>query len=183
MHRIFGVLFLAAASASFAQIAPVTHSSPRPRETPVLAMRDGDEPNAEDSDVIEVPQVVAQAQAEAAQQGSIAATRPTPVMPRVVAPPPPAQGPNSRQEMVKLQFPNSDVGDVLRFYESLTGKRLIKDNFVTGKVDIFLNRDVPRDEAIKIIEISLLLNGYALIPAEGDLVKVIGTGKNPRTTG
>jgi type II secretion system protein D len=42
---------------------------------------------------------------------------------------------------------------------------------------------VPRDEAIKIIEISLLLNGYALIPAEGDLVKVIGTGKNPRTTG
>ncbi len=85
--------------------------------------------------------------------------------------------------MVKLQFPNSDVGDVLRFYESLTGKKLIMDNFVTGKVNIFLSKDVPRDEAIKIIEISLLLNGYSLIPSEGDIVKVIGTGKNPRTTG
>jgi len=85
--------------------------------------------------------------------------------------------------MVKLQFPNSDVADVLRFYESLTGKKLIMDNFVTGKVNIFLSKDVPRDEAIKIIEISLLLNGFSLIPSEGDLVKVIGTGKNPRTTG
>ncbi len=72
---------------------------------------------------------------------------------------------------------------MLRFYESLTGKKLILDNFVTGKVNIFLSKNVPRDEAIKIIEISLLLNGYALIPSEGDLVKVIGTGKNPRTTG
>src|SRR5438045_7698080 len=57
------------------------------------------------------------------------------------------------------------------------------DNFVNGKVNIFLSKDVPRDEAIKIIEISLLLNGVSLIPAEGDIVKVIGTGKNPRTTG
>src|SRR5438045_9023978 len=57
------------------------------------------------------------------------------------------------------------------------------DNFVNGKVNIFLSKDVPRDEAIKIIEISLLLNGVSLIPAEGDIVKVIGTGKNPRTAG
>lgn len=91
--------------------------------------------------------------------------------------------PGAQQTPVKLQFPNSDVADVLRFYESLTGKKLIMDNFVTGKVNIFLSKDVPRDEAIKIIEISLLLNGYALVPAEGDIVKVIGTGKNPRTTG
>src|SRR5205823_2919968 len=40
------------------------------------------------------------------------------------------------------------------------------------------------EEAIKIIEMNLLLNGYSLIPAEDtDIVKVIGTGKNPRTTG
>jgi hypothetical protein len=28
------------------------------------------------------------------------------------------------QEHVKLQFPNSDVQDVLRYYEQLTGKRV-----------------------------------------------------------
>lgn len=86
--------------------------------------------------------------------------------------------------MVRLQFPNSDVTDVLHLYEQLTGKKLVMDNFVQGKVNIFISKDVPREEAIKIIEINLLLNGYSLIPSEdSDIVKVIGTGKNPRTTG
>jgi type II secretion system protein D len=86
--------------------------------------------------------------------------------------------------MVRLQFPNSDVADVLRFYEQLTGKKLIMDNFVTGKINIFISKDVPREEAIKIIEMSLLLNDFSLVPSEeGDVVKVIGVGKNPRTTG
>jgi type II secretion system protein D len=76
------------------------------------------------------------------------------------------------------------VTDVLHLYEQLTGKKLVMDNFVQGKVNIFIAKDVPREEAIKIIEMNLLLNGYSLIPAEDtDIVKVIGTGKNPRTTG
>lgn len=84
---------------------------------------------------------------------------------------------------VRLQFPNSDVADVLRYYEELTGKKLILDNNVVGKVNIFISKPVTHDEAIRIIEMNLLLNGYSLVPAEGDIVKVIGTGKNPRTAG
>jgi len=82
-----------------------------------------------------------------------------------------------------LQFPNSDVQDVLRYYEQLTGKRVIMDNFVNGKVNIFLTKDPTREEAIQIIQISLLMNGFSLVPEEPDIVKVIGTGKNPRTQG
>ena len=85
--------------------------------------------------------------------------------------------------MVQLQYPNSDVQDVLHLYEQLTNKKLVMDNFVTGKVSIFITNKVPKEEAIRIIEINLLLNGYSLVPAEGDIVKVIGTGKNPRGTG
>ncbi len=85
--------------------------------------------------------------------------------------------------MVTLQYPNSDVADVLHLYENLTGKKLVMDNFVQGKVNIFISKPVPREEAIKIIEINLLLNGFSLVPAEDDIVKVIGTGKNPRTAG
>jgi len=84
---------------------------------------------------------------------------------------------------VKLQFPNSDVQDVLRYYEQLTGKRVIMDNFVNGKVNIFLTKDPTREEAIQIIQISLLMNGFSLVPEEPDIIKVIGTGKNPRTQG
>ena len=85
--------------------------------------------------------------------------------------------------MVRLQYPNSDVDDILRLYEQLTGKKLVKDNFVQGKVNIFISKDVPWEEAVKIIEINLLMNGFSLVPADNDIVKVIGTRKNPRTTG
>jgi type II secretion system protein D len=75
------------------------------------------------------------------------------------------------------------VVDVLRLYETLTGKKLVLDNFVQGKVNIFIARPIPREEAVRIIEINLLLNGFSLVPAGGDIVKVIGTGKNPRAAG
>ena len=83
--------------------------------------------------------------------------------------------------MVRLQFPNSDVADVLREYETLTGKRVITDNFVQGKVNIFLSKEVPREEAIQIIKISLLMNGFSLVPEDPDIVKVIGQGESART--
>jgi general secretion pathway protein D len=97
-------------------------------------------------------------------------------------PPPPSATPIPDKTVV-LQYPNSDVADVLHLYETLTGKRLVMDNFVQGKVTIFISKPVPREEAIKIIEMNLLMNGYSLIPAEGDILKVIGTGKNPRGAG
>src|ERR1700736_1555680 len=190
-----GLLLLAvfAASLNFAQVAPVTHSPVNTAPAPegyqpqvVNTTKDGEETDEED-DATDPRWLSAQppqgnpAFAGAQQQQP---ARPDSSVPRVVARP--AQTPATQpgaQQTVRLQFPNSDVADVLRFYESLTGKKLIMDNFVTGKVNIFLSKDVPRDEAIKIIEISLLLNGYSLVPSEGDVVKVIGTGKNPRTTG
>ena len=88
--------------------------------------------------------------------------------------------PAGASDPVTLQFPNSDVADVLRFYEQLTGKKLVMDNFVQGKVNIFIAKAVPRDEAIKIIEMSMALNGISLIPAAPDIIEVVGAGQNPR---
>ena len=87
---------------------------------------------------------------------------------------------------VSLQFPNMDVMQVLDFYERLTGRRLIRDNQVIGTLNIVISQPVPKDEAIKIIEINLLMNGFSLVPVDrtdGKLWKVIGTGKNPRNFG
>src|SRR5947209_2647249 len=88
--------------------------------------------------------------------------------------------PTGAQDMVRLQFPNSDVQDVLRLYETLTGKRIIIDNLVAGKVNIFLTKDVTREEAIKIIEMNLALNGYSLVQADKDTIEVVGQNQNPR---
>jgi general secretion pathway protein D len=96
------------------------------------------------------------------------------------APPVEAPAPPNAPAMVRLQFPNSDVVDVLHLYEQLTGKKLVMDNFVQGKVNIFIAKDVSREEAIKIIEMSMGLNGISLVPAGKDLVDVVGAGQNPR---
>ncbi len=108
--------------------------------------------------------------------------RPEPAPAVQVANPQPADPPAapSTPGTVRLQFPNSDVVDVLHLYEQLTGKKLIMDNFVQGKVNIFIAKDVSRDEAIKIIEISMALNGISLVPAGRDLVDIVGAGQNPR---
>src|SRR6266508_2618834 len=99
-----------------------------------------------------------------------------------VANPPPADAPAvpNTPATVRLQFPNSDVVDVLHLYEQLTGKKLVMDNFVQGKVNIFIAKDVSRDEAIKIIEMSMGLNGISLVPAGSGIVEVVGAGQNPR---
>jgi general secretion pathway protein D len=188
VRRSLGLLLLAvfAASLNFAQVAPITHSAPKkvqPAATPptVKANQDGDDTDDVDAeDGSPTPGLVAQAQEN---PSGIAAARPAPSVQIPQAGPPRVTIQQQTDGDTTLQFPNSDVKDVLRFYESLTGKKLIMDNFVSGKVDIFLSKKVPRDEAIKIIEMSLLLNGYSLIPAGSDIIKVIGTGKNPRTTG
>src|SRR5260370_3082591 len=95
-------------------------------------------------------------------------------------PPPHAPAPANAPATVRLQFPNSDVVDVLHLYEQLTGKKLVMDNFVQGKVNIFIAKDVSRDEAIKIIEMSMALNGISLVPATHDIVDIVGAGQNPR---
>ena len=94
-----------------------------------------------------------------------------------------AQRPGSG-EMVKLTFPNADVRDVLAQYELLVGKHLIFDNQVQGTVNINVP-EVPREEAIKIIEITLIMNGYHIVPVDSDpnLLKVTGLARSPRQVG
>jgi type II secretion system protein D len=108
-----------------------------------------------------------------------------PSLPAVKSVSPPTQeevptAPPNAPATVRLQFPNSDVVDVLHLYEQLTGKKLVMDNFVQGKVNIFIAKDVSREEAIKIIEMSMALNGISLVPAGRDIVDVVGAGQNPR---
>jgi type II secretion system protein D len=85
--------------------------------------------------------------------------------------------------MIRMQFPNSDVKEIFGLYERLTGKKLVYDNNVQGPVNIVLSSPVSREEAVKIIEINLLLNGFTLVPEDQNIIKVLGVSKNARTAG
>jgi type II secretion system protein D len=95
------------------------------------------------------------------------------------------------EEMVSpdtIQFPNNPVSDFLLVYERLKGVTLIKDASLAAggpNLSLTLNQPVTKEEAIRLIESTLLLNGYAFIAVDKKTVKVINTagGKNPRSEG
>lgn len=86
--------------------------------------------------------------------------------------------------MVKgLEFPNADAKTVLAFYEQLTGKQIVSDTSIAVPVNIVVRQEIPKTEAIRIIELALLMNGITLVPAGGNIVQALGLGKNPRGFG
>jgi general secretion pathway protein D len=97
----------------------------------------------------------------------------------------------STSEMISpdtIQFPNNPVSDFLMIYEKLKGVTLIKDaSLLAGgaNLSLTLNQPVSKAEAIRLLESTLLLNGYAFIAVDKNSVKVINTagGKNPRSEG
>ena len=68
-------------------------------------------------------------------------------------------------DKVSLQFPNNPVADILAIYERLTNITLIKDTsiFEGAQISLVTPRAVEKDEAIRLIEASLLTNGYAIV--------------------
>lgn len=68
-------------------------------------------------------------------------------------------------EKIVLQFPSNPVMDMLSIYELLTGVTLIKDtNILEGApVSLATPKAVDKAEAVKLIEATLLTNGYAIV--------------------
>ena len=79
-----------------------------------------------------------------------------------------------------IDFPNSDIRDVLGLYETLTGKKALYDSTVQGNIRVRVSKPLPRSEAIRILETVFSLNNFTLIPGPGDIVRVINTSKNAR---
>ncbi|MDF1815428.1 MAG: secretin N-terminal domain-containing protein [Verrucomicrobiales bacterium] len=73
-------------------------------------------------------------------------------------------GPENGQA-VSLQFPDNQIDDILAIYEKLIGKPIVKDSSVREgpNVSLVTPSEVPRDEAVRLIEATLLVNGYVLV--------------------
>lgn len=75
-----------------------------------------------------------------------------------------------------MQFANNPVSDILAIYERLTGVTLVKDTniFEGAPISLVTPKPVPKAEAIKLIEASLLTNGYAIImDSSGTSAKIL----------
>jgi type II secretion system protein D len=97
-----------------------------------------------------------------------------------LAPPAPPRPPES----VSITFPRNSVLDVISFYETLTGKRIIRDSNLAGQeLSIMVAKPVSREDAIGIIESSLLMNNYSIVPVDDQTIKILGPSRAPRTEG
>jgi type II secretion system protein D len=86
--------------------------------------------------------------------------------------------------MVSIQFPHTSVAEVLTVYEKLTGKRIIRDSNLAGpELSIMVSDPLPQSEAVSMLESSLLLNGYTLVPVDEKTVKILGPSRPPRSEG
>ena len=106
----------------------------------------------------------------------------SPVTPTLPQPAPAVS--EAADEPVSLTFPKNSVLDVISLYESLTGKRIIRDSNLAGQeLSILVAKPVPRKDAIAIIESSLLLNNYSIVPVDSQTIKILGPSRAPRTEG
>jgi type II secretion system protein D len=79
-------------------------------------------------------------------------------------------------EKIVLQFPNNPVMDMLSIYELLTGVTLIKDTSILegAPVSLATPKAVEKAEAVKLIEATLLTNGYAIVmEADGKSARIL----------
>jgi type II secretion system protein D len=81
---------------------------------------------------------------------------------------------NDDGELIDLTMINVPMPQILLLYEELTGKKVIRDiNVEAVTFTLETTGKLPKAKAIEYIEKSLLLNGYAFIPAGEDMVKFI----------
>jgi type II secretion system protein D len=83
-------------------------------------------------------------------------------------------------------FQNAPASSLLDVYEQISGKHLIRDVSVASIPKISLNATgVSREEFLRLVESTLLLNGIAIVPVDDNTAKVVAIGgvKNPRSEG
>lgn len=95
----------------------------------------------------------------------------------------PAGQPGS--DSIIIQYPNTPLTQILLDYEEWTGLKIIRDaNIEAVTVTIETTGELPKEQAIRYLEASLLLNGYAFVPAGPGLVKILAAdAKRPSTEG
>ena len=95
-----------------------------------------------------------------------------------------APGVPGGEPMLPMMMLDLDVKEVLGHYERWTGRHLIYNTQLTGPIRISISGMVPQSQAVKIIEMTLLMNGFNILPTEEpNIWKVTGATPSPKSVG
>jgi general secretion pathway protein D len=77
-----------------------------------------------------------------------------------------------REERISIDFHDADIHAVIKFISELTGKNFVVDSKVKAKVTVIAPTKITIDEAYRMFESILEVEGYTTVPA-GKAIKII----------
>jgi general secretion pathway protein D len=83
-----------------------------------------------------------------------------------------AQETKTSEQFVSIDFNNVDIHLFIKFMSELTGTNFVVDNNVKGKVTIISPARISLDEAYRVFESVLEINGFSTVKA-GEIVKIV----------
>ena len=91
---------------------------------------------------------------------------------------------NNPNEKISIQFPHTSILEALSLYEKLTGKHIIRDSNLAGPdLSLMIADPISKKDAVGLLESTMLVNGYALVPVDDKTIKIIGPSRPPRMEG
>jgi len=88
------------------------------------------------------------------------------------SPPAAASGQESMERYVTIDFQDVDINLFIKYISELTGKNFIVDKAVRGNITIISPTKISVDEAYKVFESVLEVQGFTTVPA-GSVIKII----------
>ena len=79
-------------------------------------------------------------------------------------------------EMVAMDFNNVDLVTIIKYMSELTGKNFIVPSQVKGTATVISPTKIPIEEAYRVLESILVVNGYTTVPSDS-VIKVIPLDK------
>jgi general secretion pathway protein D len=80
--------------------------------------------------------------------------------------------PSKESKYITMDFDQVDITLFIKFISEITGKNFVVDDKVKGKVTVLSPTQINVDEAYKVFESVLEVNGLTAVPA-GDVIKVV----------
>ncbi|MBI5846438.1 MAG: type II secretion system secretin GspD [Nitrospirae bacterium] len=83
----------------------------------------------------------------------------------------------TKKNLIAVNLQDVELTNVVKFISEVTGKNFIFDETLKGKITIMAPSKISADEAFSLFTSVLNLKGYTLIPAPGNLLKIVPVGQ------
>ncbi|MBI5634926.1 MAG: type II secretion system protein GspD, partial [Nitrospirae bacterium] len=83
-----------------------------------------------------------------------------------------------KKNLIAVNLQDVELPNVVKFISEVTGKNFIFDDTLKGKITIMAPSKISADEAFSLFASVLNLKGYTLIPAPGNLLKIVPSGQS-----